>query len=159
MIELLSDYPQWSAVDKETGKFHGSHFRRRASRLRQEAEAKRVQCLCDQAEASRSCVTWLANPGRKTWTDENVFSTFVRLSAKMNSWRWRKAIRKRPRKCNGKSISEGAEQQSRCDELQSTNYFFRWEETRTSPSWALFILCKLSTCSFRAPRVGKSIII
>ena len=37
---------------------------------------------------------------------------FVRLSAKMNPWRWRKAIRKRPRKCNGKSISKRAEQQS-----------------------------------------------
>ena len=75
VIELPSDYPQWSAVDEETGKFHGSHFHRRASRLRQEAEAKRVQCLCDQAEAtwSCSCVTWLANPGRKTWTDNNVF--------------------------------------------------------------------------------------
>ena len=77
----------------------------------------------------------------------------------MNPWRWRKAMRKRPRKCNGKSISEGAEQQSRCDELQSADYLFRWEETRTSPSWALFVSCKLSTCSFRAPRVGKSIII
>ena len=39
VIELPSDYPQWSAVEKETGKFHGSHSRRRASRLRQEAEA------------------------------------------------------------------------------------------------------------------------
>ena len=77
----------------------------------------------------------------------------------MNPWRWRKAIRKRPRKCNGKSISEGAEQQSRCDELQSADYLFRWEETRTSPSWALFVLCKLSTCLIRAPRVGKSIFI
>ena len=77
----------------------------------------------------------------------------------MNPWRWRKTIRKRPRKCNGKSISEGAEQQSRCDELQSANYLFWWEETRTSPSWAFFVVCKLSICSFRAPRVGKSIII
>ena len=42
VMELPSDYPQWSAVDGETGKFHGSHSRRRASRLRQEAEAKRV---------------------------------------------------------------------------------------------------------------------
>ena len=49
---------------------------------------------------------------------------------------------------------------SRCDELQlSADYRFQWEETRTSPSWALFVLFKLSTCSFRAPRVGKSIII
>ena len=43
-MEFPSDYPQWSAVDGETGKFGGStsHSRRRASRLRQEAEAKRV---------------------------------------------------------------------------------------------------------------------
>ena len=77
----------------------------------------------------------------------------------MNPWRWRKAIRKRPRKCNGKSISEGAEQQSWWNELQSADYLFRWGETRTSPSWALFVLCKLLTCSFRAPWVSKSIFI
>ena len=78
----------------------------------------------------------------------------------MNPWRWRKAIRKRPRKCNGKSISEGAEQQSWWNELhESADYLFTWGETRTSPSWALFVLCKLSTCSFRDPLVGKSIFI
>ena len=77
----------------------------------------------------------------------------------MNPWRWRKAIRKRPRKCNGKSISEGAEQQSWWNELQSADYLFRWGGKRTSPSWALFVWCKLSTCSFRAPWVGKSIFI
>ena len=31
MIELPSDYPQWSSVDGETGKFHGSHYRKRGS--------------------------------------------------------------------------------------------------------------------------------
>ena len=50
---------------------------------------------------------------------------------------------------------QGAEQQSWWNELQSADYLFRWGETRTSPSWALFVLCKLSTCSFRAPRVGN----
>ena len=42
--------------------------------------------------------------------------------------------------------------------LRTTFFGDRWE-TRTSPSWALFVLCKLSTCSLRAPWVGKSIFI
>ena len=62
MIELPSDYPQLSAsVDGETGKFLCSHSRQRASRLRQEAKAKRVQCLCDQTEASRAVKAYSFN--------------------------------------------------------------------------------------------------
>ena len=69
--------------------------------LRQEAVRIKAKCLCDQAKASGACVTWLATPGRKKPTRTSFFSFlffFVRLSAKMNPWRWRKAVRKRAQK-------------------------------------------------------------
>ena len=61
-------------------------------------------------------------------------------------------------------LTEGAEQQSWWNELQSADYLFPWEETRTSPAaehilCIVFVLCKLSTYSIRAPWVGKSIFI
>ena len=62
---------------------------------------------------SKSCVRHLTSESMsQDLNRRGRLSLIVCLSAKMNPWRWRKAIRKRPRKCNGKSISEGAEQQS-----------------------------------------------
>ena len=63
VIELPSDhdYPQWSAVDGETGKFHGSHSRRRASPLRQEAGRGKEGVVSLRSSGCKSCVHHLTS--------------------------------------------------------------------------------------------------
>ena len=137
-IDVPTDYSPWSAVGGETGKFHGTQSRQRASRWGRNQYVGK--CLCNQAEVSQACVTWLAIPGRNKPTRT---SFFVRLYAKMNPWRGRKAVRKRPRKSNGKSISGSwAAKLIEWPTYLQTN-FGEGKHGQAPAIKALFVLCDL----------------
>ena len=150
VIDLPSDYPWWSAVDGETGKFHGNHSCQRAGRLRQKAVRRQVSLW---SSGSKSCVRHLTGDSRLQETDERA-AFFVRLSVKLALDAGEKLSERDPENAMANRY-QGAED-SKADRMTNLSAeYFQWEETRTSPSWALFVLCKLSWCSFRAPRIGK----
>ena len=49
VIELPSNYPQWNAVDGETGKFES--FSPESEPFEERSRGKEDECLCDQAAA------------------------------------------------------------------------------------------------------------